>query len=864
MTATTTGGADDVDTIVDRVRGEPGTGRTGRHAPPLRFWVRWSLRDLRGRWVQVVAIAAVVALGTGTYAGLSASAAWRRISYDASYQTTDVHDLLVTLAENTTVDGDALRAAVTATPHPEWFSGISTSLGVSVQVDASTAHETILVPGRLVGIETPRPLSPPIDTLSVTSGRGLGPEDSGADVVVMDTAFANAHHLPGTGTLRLGGDREVPWVGTGQSPRYFLTSAEGGAMFGARGFAVLFTSIERAQAEARTPGKVNEAAIRLAPGADPDAARAELTQTLRTRLPEAATSVRRLAEERGYRMLYDDVESDQQFFTVFAFLVLAGAAFAAFNLTGRIVEAQRREIGVGMSLGVPRRWLALRPLLLALEVALIGVAAGVAVGYGVGAAMGSVTESFFPMPVWQRPFQTALYFRATAVGVALVLAASVWPVLRAVRVPPIDAIRTGPRTTSRGGLAPLVQRLPLPGSVIATLPVRDVLRRPRRTMLTVLGIAATVATLVGLFGMIDSIYRTIDNGETELVGTSPDRMTVSLQTFSVAGSSVLRAIESTPGVGRVSEGLPIGGTVARPGVDIADANPLTDGTSATSGDRFDVLLDVVDLRGGVWKPTATEGSLESAEPALVLSRKAAEDLGVGVGDAVQLRHPQREGLGYTWVTSELRVGAIHPNPYRFFAYLDVRHRGLMNLTGIVNQVDIEPAPGTDPTTLRRALFALDGVGSVTPVSESINAIRVTMDEFLGILQIVVWAVLLLAVLIAFNSSSISADERAREHATMFAFGLPTRTVLLLAMCESAIIGALATVLGCLAGIGLTWWLVQHLFAGTMPDLQFATAIDPATFLMAALVGIVAVALAPLLILRQLRHMDVPATLRVVE
>ncbi len=514
---------------------------------------------------------------------------------------------------------------------------------------------------------------------------------------------------------------------------------------------------------------------------DPDAARTELARTLAEQLPQAAVEVRPLTAERGYRVLYDDIDNDQRFFTIFALLILAGAAFAAFNLIGRIVEAQRREIGVGMSLGAPRSWLGLRPLLLALEVAVIGAAAGVAVGYVVGAAMGTVTESFFPMPVWERPFQVGPYLQATALGVGLVLAASIWPVLRAVRVPPIDAIRTGPRTTSRGGLAPLVQHLPLPGSVIATLPLRDVLRRPRRSVFTALGIAAAVATLVGVFGMIDSIYRTIDTGETELLARSPDRMTVSLQTFTPAGSPTLAAIEGTPGVGRSSQGLRIGGTIARPGVDLSSVDPLEDGSATGSKDSFPVLLDVVDLQDGVWTPTASQGSLASSTPALVLSSKAVSDLGVGVGDLVQFRHPLREGAGFRWVTSELPVGAIHPNPYRFLAFIDSSHADLMNLTGIVNQVEVEPAPGADPTELRRALFSLGGVGSVTPAAETIDSIRTTMDEFVGILQVIVWAVLLLAVLIAFNSSSISADERSREHATMFAFGLPIRTVLWLAV-----------------------------------------------------------------------------------
>jgi hypothetical protein len=185
----------------------------------------------------------------------------------------------------------------------------------------------------------------------------------------------------------------------------------------------------------------------------------------------------------------------------------------------------------------------------------------------------------------------------------------------------------------------------------------------------------------------------------------------------------------------------------------------------------------------------------------------------------------------------------------------------MNLTGVVNRV--EAGPGADPTALRRALFDLDGVGSVTPASESITTIRATMDEFLGILQIVVWAVLLLPLLIAFNSSSISADEAPATTRRC------SRSASRPAPC-SACDGRVRHHRGAgdgdrhRRGIGLTWWLVQRLFADTVPDLLLVTAVEPATFLVAGLLGIVAVSLAPVLILRRLRHMDIPATLRVVE
>ena len=76
------------------------------------------------------------------------------------------------------------------------------------------------------------------------------------------------------------------------------------------------------------------------------------------------------------------------------------------------------------------------------------------------------------------------------------------------------------------------------------------------------------------------------------------------------------------------------------------------------------------------------------------------------------------------------------------------------------------------------------------------------------------AVLLLALLIAFNSASINADERAREEATMFAFGLRPRTVLRIAIDrEPRDRGPGARRLG----LGVGWLLLDWLVTGLLPQ-----------------------------------------------
>jgi putative ABC transport system permease protein len=119
-------------------------------------------------------------------------------------------------------------------------------------------------------------------------------------------------------------------------------------------------------------------------------------------------------------------------------------------------------------------------------------------------------------------------------------------------------------------------------------------------------------------------------------------------------------------------------------------------------------------------------------------------------------------------------------------------------------------------------------------------------------------------LIAYLTASISLDARAREQATMFAYGVRVRTVMGMAMTESLVIGVVATVLGVAGGIAAVWWMTSQLLSNTLPDFGIAVALRPETVVLTLLLGIGVVAVAPLFALRRMRRMDVPGTLRLVE
>jgi putative ABC transport system permease protein len=363
--------------------------------------------------------------------------------------------------------------------------------------------------------------------------------------------------------------------------------------------------------------------------------------------------------------------------------------------------------------------------------------------------------------------------------------------------------------------------------------------------MTVLGIAAVIAALVSMLGLIDSFLRTVDRSELELAGHTPTRVEVALDRFHARSSAAIRALGADPTV-----------STAEPRIAVA-AEVASDGKS------FGVGLQLVDYGSAMWTPSVVEGARDRG--GILLAEKAADDLGVDVGESILLRHPRRTGpTAFETVQSRVRVAGIHPDAFRTAAYMDTSQARRFGLEGLANRVHVVPAPDRSLGDVQRALFTSPGVVSVEAVTANTQLMEERMGDFVGVLRVVEAFVLLLALLIAFNSSSISADERGREHATMFAVGVSVPVAAGLAVAEALLMGLAATALGVSAGLVLTGWVVRGVVPDTFPDVGVLVSLSGGSLFAAVLLGTAAVALAPLLTTRRMRRMDVPSTLRVVE
>lgn len=821
--------------------------------------IRWSLRDLRQKWLQVAAIALVIAIGSGLYAALDGTAAWRYATNDASFEATGMYDLRVRSTAGLNTAQGQMLAVLSEVAEPGVVVDAEERLIVDTQVDASTTDQTIRVPGRIVGLDVSDG-GPALTSVAVDlHGRTLTDGDSGRSTAVLERNFADYYDLSAPRTITIGGGAVLDVVGIGMAPEYFFITTEDGGFFAEANFAALFMSLETAQQLTGRSDRVNDLVVRVRPGTDVDGLRAALQEAFDESATGLGVTVMLPTDEAAYRVLYDDIEGDRTFWTIFAGLILAGAALGAFNLSARMVEAQRRELGIGMALGASRLQLALRPMLVGLEIALASVVLGLGVGMLVIAMLRPVYADMLPMPVWVTDFQWVPFSRGAGLGFAIPLLSTTWPVWRSVRMAPVDAIATTHRR-ARGGLSRLLRVFPWPRSALRRMPLGNVLRTPRRAALTALGIGAAMSTLVAIFGMMDSFAITMARNDTETLGASPDRVIVGLDSIVAETGPEVADIRDAPSVGAVSPVLQLGGRLDPVGTAAAPREPA-DAVADQAGVGFEVMLEAIDLDGGVWEPTLTRRADGSG---IIISEAAARDLGVQVGDRLELTHPTIGPAGVVMVATNVAVVGLHPSPFRFNVYLDRRLLGAFGAEGLANELFVVPEHGYTPDDVERELFDLPAVGSVLPAATAGQIVRDSLRRFTGIFRVAEGFILSLVLLIAYNATSINADERARERATLFAFGMPVHRVLGLEIAEGLVYGVLGTGVGLGIGAWINQWLMSSVMKSTAPEMTLDIVISTSSLLTAVTLGVVAVGIAPLLTVRRLRQMDVPSTLRVVE
>jgi ABC-type antimicrobial peptide transport system permease subunit len=206
------------------------------------------------------------------------------------------------------------------------------------------------------------------------------------------------------------------------------------------------------------------------------------------------------------------------FLGIFAALV---GGLGMMNTMLMSVLERTREIGVLRALGWTRRRVIGLILGEALTLTLIGGALGVGLGVGLTelARLSPQVESLL-----QGVFTPYIFAQAVGVAVVLGVIGGLYPAWRASQLTPIEAMRYD--AGSGDEHAGWVPRIPGLGAL------RNLWRRPARTLVTLLGIGIGVGFIVALIGMVEGVIATFNElasmGQVDLMAEQADTSDISL------------------------------------------------------------------------------------------------------------------------------------------------------------------------------------------------------------------------------------------------------------------------------------------------------------------------------------------------
>ncbi len=545
-------------------------------------------------------------------------------------------------------------------------------------------------------------------------------------------------------------------------------------------------SLEDAQVLTVQPRRVTLLYVKLR---DPSMAEAFRTRMAR-RFPDLITIASADFADQEYMVRIVDAMA----MAVAALAIIIGGVGMTNALFMSVFE-RTVEIGVLRALGWRRRQVLTLILKESMALSLIGGLAGILLGIVI-AFLFSRSGSW--IGVWGVHISPQILLRALVTVVVLGLVGGAYPAWWASRLLPVEAMRY------EGGTGGFAFR-PLPGG----MSIRNLMRRRTRTTLTALGIAIGVAAMVALGGMSEGMYAVF----TQIWRDSQ----VDLVAMQANVDSDLSAIDE-----RVGSRL-----AAMPEVEaVAGTMFLALSTEKTPL----LLLSAYHPRSFVMGHfRIVEGEPLTAPRQILLGRRAAEQLGLKVGDTIRLQE------------STFRIVGIYETGV---AYEDlggvISLRDAQVLSGKPRKVQIYyiklKQPDEAEKVRDRLKKAFPGVdfARTTEAEQVVSDLRV-MRQTIGQISFLAIFIGALGIL---NTMLMSVLERTREIGILRALGWRRRRVLWMILQESLLLGFL----GGLGGIALG--VFMGLSVSRMPGIAqaFAPLFKPNLFIQAAVVSMIAGAL----------------------
>ncbi len=369
----------------------------------------------------------------------------------------------------------------------------------------------------------------------------------------------------------------------------------------------------------------------------------------------------------------------------------------------------------------------------------------------------------------------------------------------------------------------------MPAFSLVQFTARGLSRRPLRTTLTIIGLAALILTYVSVQSLVSTLEINV-SGSVSSLGGEIDVWSkgTSFPLFSRVPVSYANTVQSIPGV-----------NLAAP---VALAQMTVDNNQA-------VIAGVVPSElPRMLTYTMVAGTMISSNQSgiLAIGKALATTLGKNTGQTLVL-----DGYNYSI------AGVYQTNAWIDYSLI-IPHSVAQQLIGWVNQTSMIVVTTQDPRTVDtiigqiRTLLPTTDAFRTSEAPSKISPIFASLEAIASDITIIVS---LSAVIGIMNSNLNNLRERMRTFAIFKATGASSSQIIRLVLYESLLIG----ILGTLLGLGISYAVLNLVSIPVAETINVAIILVPSTFIYATLLAIsvsLAAAIYPALRIARVRPQEV--------
>jgi putative ABC transport system permease protein len=747
------------------------------------------IRDLKGSWGLLLAIAVIIAIGVSCFVALRSAYHNLDDARRRYYVQCRMADFSVELKKAPVSEVAAL-----------WTLPGVVEIRPRLQFRATVGLDGDLEPLSGLVLSLPdRHDGHIVNDIVLKSGSYFTPRRD--EEVIVNDAFARRHRLRSGDQIRLllnDRDLDLIIVGTAISSEFVYLLGPGAMLPDPEHFGVFYLKQRYLEEVFDFKGACNQVVGLLAPEQrDKPDLLLERAERLLASFGVFATTPRR--DQVSNRFVTNSLAGLSVSAFVMPAIFLGVAALVLGILMGRLVENQRTALGTLKALGYTDRRLFAHVLEFGLAVGLVGGTLGCAGGYALGGVMTKLYMRFFEFPALVNRIDPAVYVFGVVASVGCALLGAARGARAVLRLEPAEAMRQKP--PRQGGVIAL-ERIEWLWRRLDSgwrLVLRNVIRARRRSLAG--GTAAALGTSLLVTGLLRdrAAFQMIETQFQKL-----QRSDIDLTFHNLRGRDALREAQRLPGVDRAEPVLGIACTLR---------NGIHDRKGAITGLAQGATLTVPRDRSGRLVLIPRSG--------LLLERELAKILHVHPGDSLLI-----EPVEGRRTPRKARVAALFDSPLGLVAYTEIGYLSRL--------VDEEFAVNSVQLMVDRGRGSRSSFYAALARMPSLEAVRDREGQYASLLGSIVDAIrgftvflIIAAGMILFgstlNSALVGLAERRREVATLLVLGYTPKAVGSLFLREGLLIHLAGTLVGLPAGYTLYRGVIARLQDTEMFRLP---AVDP--------------------------------------